>query len=781
MRPQGSIMVRQRTVGRIVWYWYRLGATGGLPARADTGSKLPVAPVKQTIPVPIVSVIVFCAAALLAIQPAAAQFSADKIALRSQLDLTALGATSGNDCWGYTSPTGREYALMGVRNKLAVVEITDPVNPVIVGTVSHSDSLWGDVKTFGNFAYVVNETGGGLDVIDLQNVDSGIVTLVQRVTVSGLSTSHNVVIDTDSGFLYLCLPNINAARLVAFDLADPANPVLAGMMSAANGGSGLHDAQIVTFTTGPNAGKQICFGASEGRGVDIIDVTDKSNMFRISRTPYPNLAYCHQVWTEDLQHLYVNDELDSIPRTIVFDITDLTSPVVAAEFASSLASIDHNLYVKDGFIFEADYHSGLRVFNANCDPLNPPLAGWLDTFPADDADGFDGAWSCYPFFPSGTVIVSDFDRGLFVLDPSAALAAGALAFAYPTGRPALVDPTGGIQVRVEVSGDCGFLAQPATGLLHVDVGAGFVAIPMTEVTPNVYDAVFPVSTCTSSVSYYFSAETTTGSLVTDPPDAPATTFSAVSAFGQNVIIQDTFEIDLGWTTAVLGATAGPWQRGVPIDDPNWPYDPAADSDGSGQCWLTENLNNPAYVDPSNTDVDGGAVQLISPTLDMTQPDLLIAYDYFLRLTDSNLGIDRMLVEISSNGGLGPWIEIARHDTDGGLSWRHHEITGADLDAAGVVRTATMVMRFTVNDDDPQSIVEAGLDAFNVSSLICVPCPPADGDMNGLDGTNGVDIQLFINAMLGAPTPDDICSADFSGNGTLGAEDVNGMVQALLSP
>ena len=149
------------------------------------------------------------------VAPAGAQFASENVQLKSWIDLPVFGATSGNDCWGYTSPSGREYALMGVRIALAVVEITDPENPVIVAQIPHSNSLWADVKTYGEYCYVVNETGGGMDVIDLSDVDNGNVTLVQQLTTNGLSTSHNVVIDTNVGYLYLCGSNLNGGRLVA--------------------------------------------------------------------------------------------------------------------------------------------------------------------------------------------------------------------------------------------------------------------------------------------------------------------------------------------------------------------------------------------------------------------------------------------------------------------------------------------------------------------------------------------------------------------------------------
>ncbi|NIQ84227.1 MAG: regulator, partial [Acidobacteria bacterium] len=64
-------------------------------------------------------------------------------------------ASAGNDCWGYTSPSGREYALMGIRNAMVIVEVTTPASPQIIASIPHIDTLWCDVKVYGTRAYVV--------------------------------------------------------------------------------------------------------------------------------------------------------------------------------------------------------------------------------------------------------------------------------------------------------------------------------------------------------------------------------------------------------------------------------------------------------------------------------------------------------------------------------------------------------------------------------------------------------------------------------------------------
>lgn len=219
---------------------------------------------------------------------------------------------------------------------------------------------------------------------------------------------------------------------------------------------------------------------------------------------------------------------------------------------------------------------------------------------------------------------------------------------------------------------------------------------------------------------------------------------ACYTFCRNVLFADNFETDQGWTTQVAGATAGFWERGVPVNDPGWPNDPASDSDGSGQCFLTQNQIG-------NTDVDNGAVILISPVIPLPGGGITITYDYFLKLSNSTGGIDRLLVEIKTSLGLNSWLEIARHDTDGGLVWHHNVIDQATLDALGVVLGPTTQLRFTANDDDPQGINESGVDAVEILSFDCqagLPIPGAPIGVSATDGTRCDGVQIVWNA-----TPD----------------------------
>ncbi len=344
-----------------------------------------------------------------------AQGDSENVSLLSQLDLNQLGADFATDCWGYTSDSGREYAIICLADKTSVVEITNPKSPVIVGSVSHTPSSTGDVKVYQDYAYAANGAGGGIDIINLSDVDNGNISLVQRMTEGGVMESHNIAINEDSGYLYLGIGDINGGDIVAFNLSNPEAPFVDGEYE----GERSHDLQVITYSDGPYEGREIAFSFAEGDGFEIIDVTDKANLFLRSSRTYPDLAYCHQGWvSEDRQFVYINDELDSIQRTTVFDISDLDNPVFVNDFSSSeVNATDHNLYVRDGFIYEANYSSGLRVFDARTNPTNPPEVGFYDTH-GDNQQGFAGAWSNFPFFPSGNVIVSDRSNGLFVLDVS---------------------------------------------------------------------------------------------------------------------------------------------------------------------------------------------------------------------------------------------------------------------------------------------------------------------------------------------------------------------------
>jgi hypothetical protein len=432
-----------------------------------------------------------------------------------------------------------------------------------------------------------------------------------------------------------------------------------------------------------------------------------------------------------------------------------------AKATNGNSAIAHNLYTKDNLIFCSNYRSGLRIYDASSDPTAPVEVAYFDTYPADDGTQFNGLWNNYPYFPSGVVIGSDIERGLFVWW----VGDMPLNFSYPNGQPQNTGPDG-FTLRVAVAESGAMQLDETTVTLHYNDGDGWATVPMSEVSRGSasFEAGLSSLNCPGSVQYFVSARTVNGIEWRDPAGAPNATYSANVAISEQELFADNFQTNLGWTTSVNGASSGGWQRGVPVNDGGWAYDPVSDSDGSGQCYLTQN-------EVGNTDVDGGSVTLVSPNFDGSAGNLTIRYDYYLNLTVVD-GIDKLLVEVSNNGLAGPWVTAATHTQNNSTSWTTEEITQAELDALGVVPTATMRMRFTANDTGTASIVEAGVDAFSVDSADCepdVPTCPADIVPTGGDGVVSISDINSVVAAFGLPCsgcPQDVAPPGGDGQVTI---------------
>ena len=192
---------------------------------------------------------------------AGGMFDSLDVTLHSWLTIADLGGGNrNNDIWGYASPSGREYALVGLESATVVVEVTDPDLPVVIGSIPGPSSIWRDIRTYPDRAYAVTEAGDGIQVIDLSSVDTGVISLERTVTTGGSTASHNVVVDTVSGFLYRCGGSGNGLRI--YDLSNPGDPQYVSSWDDRY----VHDAQVVTYTSGPYSGKQIAFCCSGFNG-----------------------------------------------------------------------------------------------------------------------------------------------------------------------------------------------------------------------------------------------------------------------------------------------------------------------------------------------------------------------------------------------------------------------------------------------------------------------------------------------------------------------------------
>jgi choice-of-anchor B domain-containing protein len=367
----------------------------------------------------------------------AGEYPCGNVTLLSHVDLQTMGAQAGNDVWGWTDPvTGKEYALMGLADGTAFVDVSDPVNPLYLGKLpTHTvATVWRDVKVYNDYAFIVSEADGhGMQVFDLVRLrdvapTQGPVTFTADAHYDRVGQSHNVVINEETG-LAVIVGNREAegcaGGLHLVDVTTPLQPEFVGCFSE---DGYTHDAQCVIYD-GPDAdytGREICAASNEDT-VTFADVTDRANTVEISQAVYPNPAYTHQGWlTEDHRYFIGNDELDEQrfglnTRSLIFDITDLDEPEFIGAYLGEHPSIDHNLYVRGDAVYMANYRTGLRVVDASdiADAEMTEIA-FFDSFPTDDANQFGGAWSTFPYFDSGIVLISDMQRGLFVVRPERA-------------------------------------------------------------------------------------------------------------------------------------------------------------------------------------------------------------------------------------------------------------------------------------------------------------------------------------------------------------------------
>jgi choice-of-anchor B domain-containing protein len=290
---------------------------------------------------------------------------------------------------------------------------------------------WRDVKTFGDYALIVADASGahGMQVFDLtrlRGVKEMPATLTADVTYDGFGSSHNVIVSQAAGYAYAVTGECGGG-LHMVDISDPLNPQGKGCYTHTGQtplDSFTHDSQCVRYA-GPDAdyqGREVCF-TSGFMGLLISDMSDRDDPATVALGQHPGTALPHQGWlTEDHRYFLLGDEGDEMQglarntRTFIWDVTELDDPVLLTEYFGPTKATDHNMYVRGNLVYQANYDAGLRIIDIS-DIEHPREVGFFDTVPdaPDEASFRLGAWSVYPYFESGTIIVSSGKEGLFVL------------------------------------------------------------------------------------------------------------------------------------------------------------------------------------------------------------------------------------------------------------------------------------------------------------------------------------------------------------------------------
>ena len=700
-----------------------------------------------------------------------------------------------NDVWGYTDATGVEYALVGIRNATSIVSLIDPAAPEEVLRIPGQATGWRDLKTWGDRAYVTcDRCTDGLLIIDLSPLPDGVPTYefwTPILTINGVADTlydaHNVYIDSD-GYAYLSGGNLNQGGIVILDVDTPdGSPEYVGHGPAVY----AHDCYVRGDTL---------YSAEIYEGeFAIYDITDRMSPELLAAHP-TGFAFAHNVWlSDDSRTLFTTDEKPHA-RTEAYDITDLTDIRLLDRYRPVATEgegvIPHNVHVLDDYLVISHYTDGLKVVDAHR-PTNLVEVASYDTYPEAMTDPFDGAWGAYPYLPSGQVLVSDINTGLYVIEVEYRRA----AYLEGTVTDAATSlPVPGADARIlhddqtyyDLTDDLGYYA---TGLatdadsitltvrklgyypreVRLPVASGIVTLHNVVLQPQPrytlsaqvlsaadgvpiagaglrwYNDDFEYEVYTDSAGYYELLEVVEGEYRLDVGAwGYLTAGNALQVVGEGYVAPtfylpphryaDPFAVDLGWQVSGT-ATDGHWELARPRgtsyaqDTPNPPFD--IGSDVGDRAYVTGNGTPQAGGSFTWEEVDDGSTVLTSPpfrTRGMLQPALRFSVWYYNRNYNDSLPPDDDLRVYLTDGADTATLLTLTASTEGWVS-SDTFLLADHLPMGGALRVA-----FEVRDTGVSSIVEAGIDAvdiFDMTDAIGIALPEVNQTMGLLVTPNPV--------------------------------------------
>ncbi len=331
-------------------------------------------------------------------------------AAMAQFNLTMLGHLPypSNTCagiWQYVDSVGNEYALVGVNDRLAIVDVTNAANPVEVFAVpalTGQTSLWREVKTYGKYAYAVSEGGGGVIIVNLSYLPDSIQYkhwYGDGIIANQLNSAHTIAVTDGYAYIFGTGGGLANGGAVIADLTDPWNPSYAGQYNQ----NYVHDGYIRNDT--------LWAGEIYAGQFSVIDVSNKSNPVLLATQQTPG-QFCHNTWlTDDSRFVFTTDEIGGEPLGS-FDVTNLANIKLVDEyFTDSMPAEEvHNVRVLNDFLINPSYGSQLTI----CDGARPENIIEIASYPT----GSFLCWDASPYLPSGHIIAADVDGGVYVFEPN---------------------------------------------------------------------------------------------------------------------------------------------------------------------------------------------------------------------------------------------------------------------------------------------------------------------------------------------------------------------------
>ena len=339
--------------------------------------------------------------------------SALNMALLAHLDLATLAqapaaarevegaegaALSAAGNWGYTTASGRRFALTGLSTGTSIVEVTDPARPRNVALVGGPDSQWREIRTYGEYVYTTTEAPWGLDIISMKDPDHPRKIQTWSKT---FRSAHSLWIDTDRGLLFVNGSNGRTGGMRILDIgSNPEDPSEVGAFTDFY----IHD----SYTR-----SNVLFASAINDGVEaLLDVSDPRRIREITRF-FTGGRFTHNSWlTRDGRYLFTTDERTGMPVE-GWDITTPAAPRKVTQFIANPAAIAHNVLIDGDRLLISHYTEGVYLLDIR-NPEQPRVIGSYDTYPGASG-GFNGTWGAYIFPASNLVVASDISGGLFVL------------------------------------------------------------------------------------------------------------------------------------------------------------------------------------------------------------------------------------------------------------------------------------------------------------------------------------------------------------------------------
>jgi len=430
-----------------------------------------------------------------------------------------------SDIWGYTAPDGHEFALVGRSDGTSIVDIsTNPHHPVEVGFIPGASSSWRDIKVHDHYCYVTNETGGGVDIIDLSDPFNPVKVGAYTATVN---SAHNIYIADGYAYIFGASSGNGGCRIL--DLAtDPENPVEVGYWETTY----FHDGYVKNDTL---------YGSGIYNGsLYIIDVSDKSDpatMVELNWSDYGS----HAVWVSGDSKYAITADEKAAGFLRIFDIQDfnninLLSTWYPKEIEASSKTI-HNVFWKDDLLIISYYVYGTRIVDMS-DPSNPVEVGYYDFYPGQSGL-YNGNWGTYPYAESGLIYSSDMSgNGMFVMSYPLY---GEMEFEEPKDTE---DNVSSIPLMVTVEESPNYTIDYSSLKLYWGLDGVISDSVLMSLNNGGYTADIVPDGGDGTMHYYVAFETTDGHLVSKPYNAPIGTYTFnIGADQVAPVIQSLTDLD----------------------------------------------------------------------------------------------------------------------------------------------------------------------------------------------------------------------------------------------